>query len=182
MSTPVVSPVDEGQRYPIGRFQMPGQITDQDVLEAIASIEQLPADLRQAVEGLSDSQLDTPYRAGGWTVRQVVHHIADSHMNSYVRFRLTLTEDTPAIKPYKEAAWAELADARTADVDLSLKLVDALHARWVLLLRSLSKQDLERAFRHAQMGDVSLAKAAVLYSWHGRHHLSQITSLRLDRS
>lgn len=164
--------------YPIGKFQYDQPLTEDGLYECITQIAQAPAKLRDAVAGLSDPQLDTPYRPGGWTVRQVVHHLPDSHMISYGRFRLALTEDQPAIKPFFEDLWAELPDARSAPVDLSLTLLDALHKRWVLLLRSLTPEQLDRTFDHAALGLVPLHKNIALYAWHGRHHLAHITSLR----
>ena len=137
-----------------------------------------PATLRAAIGGLSDAQLDSPYRPGGWTVRQVVHHLADSHINSYVRFRLALTEDQPLIKPYREDRWAELPDARGGPVEVSLLLLDGLHARWVDLLRPLTDAEWKRAFRHPEIGLISLEQNAALYAWHGRHHVAHILSLR----
>src|SRR5690349_4168525 len=139
-------------RYPIGRFDSSRELEAADVAVAIDAIAAAPARLREAVAGLDDAQLDTPYRPGGWTVRQLVHHVADSHLNAYVRFRLALTEDGPTIKPYLEALWAELPDARQAPVEVSLALLDALHARWVMLLRTLSATDLERTFVHPEHG------------------------------
>ncbi|SRR5579871_128111 len=165
-------------QYPIGRFAWHGANSEDERKRCIDEIEQAPARLRAAVAALSSQQLDTPYRPGGWTVRQVVHHVPDSHMNSYVRFRLALTEQTPTIKPYEEGRWAELADARTAPLELSLSLLDALHARWILLLRSLKPGDFAREFRHPELGTVSLDKNVALYAWHGRHHVGHITSLR----
>jgi hypothetical protein len=134
--------------------------------------------LRGAAAGLDNQRLDTPYRPGGWTVRQVVHHLPDSHLNSYVRFRLALTEDEPIIKPYDESRWAELTDARTAPVEISLAFIESLHRRWMLLLRSLAPADLARQFRHPELGVVSLDRNLALYAWHGRHHVAHITSLR----
>ena len=165
-------------QYPVGRFAWPDAVTLEDRRRFIYEIEQTPKNLRAAVAGLSDQQLDTPYRPGGWTVRQVVHHVPDSHLNSYLRFRLALTEDEPTIKPYDQGRWAELADARTAPVELSLALLDSLHKRWVLLLRSLSAADCSREFRHPELGEVTLEKNLALYAWHGRHHVAHITSLR----
>jgi hypothetical protein len=131
------------------------------------------------VAGLDQEQLDTPYRPGGWTVRQVVHHIGDSHINSIVRFKLALTEETPTIRPYDEALWAELPDSRTAPVDPSLALIDTLHARWVLLLRSMSEQDFERRFHHPEHDRTfTLARTLAMYAWHGQHHIAHITRLR----
>jgi len=147
-------------------------------MAAIATLAELPAKLREAVEGLDRVQLEMPYREGGWTVRQLVHHIADSHMNNYVRIRLALTEDEPTIKPYDEAKWAELADARTAPVETSLALIECLHARWVALLEGLSEADFVRAFFHPERGKVRLDVNLALYAWHGDHHVAHITALR----
>jgi len=134
--------------------------------------------MRAAVEGLSDEQLNTPYRPEGWTVRQVVHHVSDSHLNSYIRFKLALTEEHPTIKAYDENVWANLDDARNAPIDISLDLLEALHARWVLFLLSLKEKDFQRTFNHSELGAVSLDKNIALYAWHGRHHVAHITSLR----
>jgi uncharacterized damage-inducible protein DinB len=164
--------------YPIGKFKWEGDATDEGRQNLINEIAGTPARVRASVEGLSAEQLETPYRPGGWTVRQVVHHIADSHLNSYVRFRLALTEDEPTIKPYHEDRWAELDDARTAPLEVSLALLDSLHERWVHLLRSLKAEDFARTFRHPDMGVVSLDKNLGLYAWHGRHHVAHITGLR----
>jgi uncharacterized damage-inducible protein DinB len=164
-------------RYPVGKFRFPESVSAQELATFIDQIAEAPAQLRAAISGLSDSQLDTPYRPGGWSVRQVAHHVPDSHMNSYVRFRLALTEDEPVIKPYEEKRWAELADARTLPVEPSLTLLEALHARWVPLLRSLSDSDWKRTFRHPELGLVSLENNAALYAWHGRHHVAQVTAL-----
>jgi hypothetical protein len=165
-------------RYPIGQFQFEGSLTDQQRKSLIDQIAEAPACLRAAVGGLSDEQLDTPYRPGGWTVRQVAHHLPDSHMNSYIRFRLAVTEEAPTIRAYYEARWAELEDARAGDVELSLSLLEALHKRWVVFLRSLSSSDYSKTFMHPELGAVSLDKNLSLYAWHGRHHVAQITSLR----
>jgi hypothetical protein len=165
-------------RYPIGPFQYDGPLVAEQRQHLIDQIEAAPGTLRAAVEGLSPAQLDTPYRPGGWTVRQVVHHLPDSHLNSYMRFRLALTEDEPTIKPYFEDRWAELDDARHAPIDISLDLLESLHRRWVLLLRSLTVHHLARTFVHPELGIVSLDKNISLYAWHGRHHVAHITSLR----
>jgi hypothetical protein len=165
-------------QYPIGKFQWEGAITDEQREQLIAQIEQAPAQLRQAVAGLTEEQVDTPYRPGGWTVRQVVHHLSDSHMNAYVRFRLALTEDEPTIKPYAQERWASLEDARTAPMELSLSLLESLHQRWVLLLRSLRAADFTRTFRHPEIGLVTLDKHLGMAAWHGRHHIAHVTSLR----
>ena len=143
----------------------------------IQEIEELPRLLREAVQDLNNEQLDTPYRVGGWTVRQVVHHLSDSHMNAYIRFRLALTEDHPIIKPYEEARWAELPDY-TLPIEISLSLLEALHQRWTTLLHSLSPSDRNKTFIHPDSGEVSLGENIGIYAWHGRHHLAHITSLR----
>ncbi|HZT31999.1 MAG TPA: bacillithiol transferase BstA [Bryobacteraceae bacterium] len=165
-------------RYPIGKLEYAGPGSSEQRARWIAEIAEAPARLRAAVTGLTAAQLDTPYRPGGWTVRQVVHHLPDSHVNSYVRFRLALTEDEPAIKTYHENLWAELSDARTAPVETSLALLEALHERWVLLLRSLGPGDFARRFKHPEMGVMDLDRTTAVYAWHGRHHVAQINSLR----
>jgi len=164
-------------RYPIGRFKAPAVSTASLRAEQIETLRRLPERLREAVRGLDDEQLDTPYREGGWTVRQVVHHLADSHTNSFVRFKLALTEDWPTIKPYDEAAWARLADS-TLPIEGSLTFIDALHARWAALLASLSEADFGRGFNHPEMGRQTLAASLALYSWHAQHHTAHITGLR----
>ena len=161
-------------RYPIGKFSSSAGGREAD----IAAIAGLPPALRLAVGGLNETQLDTEYRPGGWTVRQLVHHVADSHMNAYVRIRLALTEDWPTIKPYEEARWAELADARTLPVEVSLSLLVPLHLRWAALLAALSEADWQRGYVHPESGRQSLSHVAGLYSWHGRHHTAQVTELR----
>jgi hypothetical protein len=164
-------------RYPIGRYTLP-DADPATYARLIDEIEQLPRALRAAVDGLTDAQLDTPYRDGGWTVRQVVHHVPDSHVNAYVRFKLALTEDAPRIKPYEESRWAQLADARLP-VAPSLALLDALHVRWVTLLRAMSPEDFERrAYDHPEDGLMTLRAALGLYAWHGKHHTAHITGLR----
>ena len=166
-------------RYPIGPFTYDGMMTDARRADCVARIASAPGRLRAAVEGLDEAQLDTPYRPGGWTVRQVVHHVPDSHVNAYTRMRLALTEDTPTIKPYEEARWAELPDARTLPVDISLALLEALHARWVPLLRGLSAADAARQFRHPEHGRLmTIDELFALYAWHGDHHVAHVTSLR----
>jgi len=165
-------------RYPIGRFSYEGPPTEQQKQQFIDEIARTPENLKSAINGLSSVQLDTPYRPGGWTVRQVVHHLPDSHMNSYTRFKLALTEDEPTIKPYAEDRWAELEDTRSTPIETSLTLLDSLHARWVALLRSLTPEQWKRNFRHPELGPMSLEKTLALYAWHGRHHVTQITSLR----
>lgn len=168
-------------RYPIGRFRAREGLTAEDRRKLIDDIAAMPADLRSAVEGLTADQLDTPYRPGGWTVRQVVHHLPDSHMNGYIRFKLAVTEDRPTIKPYDEAAWAELPDGRDDDNETSLALLDALHRRWARFLRSMDEADFQRELRHPEIGLVTLEHYLQLYAWHGRHHLAHIGRLK-DRS
>jgi hypothetical protein len=165
-------------RYPVGKFTFPDAVTPQERARLVEEIAEAPARMKAVVAGLSDEQLNTPYRPGGWTVRQVVHHVPDSHLNSYIRFRWALTEDVPVIKTYHEDRWAELSDARTAPVADSLALLESLHARWGALLSSLSDQDWKRTFRHPELGPVSLEKNAALYAWHGRHHVAHIRRLR----
>ena len=164
--------------YPIGKFHFDGPLTEEQKRKSLDDIASAPANLRSAVKGFSPQQLDTPYRPGGWTVRQVVHHVPDSHLNSYVRFKLALTEDEPTIKPYAEDRWAELADTQQTPVDVSLALLDSLHDRWVRLLRSLTPEQWKRTFRHPDLGAMTLEKTLALYAWHGRHHVAHITALR----
>ena len=164
--------------FPIGRFNMSEDVSEDQRQRFIEDIAETPARLRAVVSGLSPEQLDTPYRPSGWTVRQVVHHLPDSHLNSYIRFRLALTEEEPTIKSYHEDKWAELYDARTAPIELSLTLLESLHERWGLLLKSLTAADWVRTFRHPDMGTVPLGKSVGLYAWHGKHHVAHIASLR----
>ncbi|MCA1593002.1 MAG: bacillithiol transferase BstA [Acidobacteria bacterium] len=165
-------------RYPVGQFSFDGEMNAEKRRAFVVEIADAPRKLREAVEGLSPEQLDTPYRPGGWTVRQVVHHVPDSHLNSYVRFKLALTEDEPAIRTYHEDRWAELPDSRATPTKVSLALLDALHERWVILLRSLEEADFKRTFSHPDWGIVPLDKAVALYAWHGRHHVAHVTRLR----
>jgi len=165
-------------RYPIGKFSYDGPPTPEQRQELLHEIEQAPGRMRVAVKGLSQEQLDTPYRPDGWTVRQVVHHVPDSHLNAYLRYKLALTEEEPTIKPYAEDKWARLADTAATPIETSLTLLDSLHDRWVRLLRSLKPEDWKRAFRHPELGVVSLERNLALYAWHGRHHVAHITSLR----
>jgi uncharacterized damage-inducible protein DinB len=165
-------------RYPIGRFEIPAGVTDAERPGLIDQIAALPGDLRRALAGLDDPKLDTPYREGGWTVRQVVHHLPDSHLNAYTRFKLALTEDEPTIRTYEEARWAELPEARSAPIAISLALLDALHERWVLMLRLLAAGQFARRFRHPELGMMSLDQLLAMYAWHSRHHVAHITSLR----
>jgi len=164
--------------YPIGKFDFQQTVDPVTIPALIADIEALPARLREAIRGLNEEQLDTPYRPGGWTVRQTVHHVADSHMNSAIRLRLALTETEPTIRPYEQKLWAELFDARTAPVEPSLALIDGLHARWVLLLKSMAAEEFARCFRHPEIGLVRLDKNLALYAWHGKHHTAHINGLR----
>jgi len=168
----------EDMRFPVGKFHYDGPLTPEQQKSFLEAIAQTPAQLRAAIKGLSDSQLDTPYRPEGWTVRQVVHHVSDSHLNAYVRFKLALTEEDPTIKPYAEDRWAELADTKATPVEVSLTLTDSLHDRWVRLLRSLAPEQWKRTFRHPEMGPMTLEKTLALYAWHGRHHVAHITELR----
>lgn len=166
-------------RYPVGRFDFDGPLGEADYPKLIAAIAATPGALTSAVAGLSRDQLETRYRPGGWTVKQVVHHLPDSHTNAYTRFKLALTEDEPTIKTYDEAAWAELPDSQKVPVEVSLDLLDALHVRWVTLLRSMDAADFRRGLRHPEHGRVlTLAQMLAMYAWHGRHHVAHITSLR----
>jgi uncharacterized damage-inducible protein DinB len=165
-------------RYPIGQFAMPAQVSAARRQQAIDEIATTPAKMRAAVKGLSDAQLDTPYREGGWTVRQVVHHVADSHLNAYVRLKLALTEDKPTIKPYNEAAWAELADSKSTPIEVSLTLLDSVHTRFVQLWRSLKPADFERVLVHPEHGERNVDWLLFVYEWHGKHHAAHITELR----
>jgi len=165
-------------QYPIGKFSFQAPLTEDDRQKCLDDISHAPANLRAAVSGLSEEQLDTPYRPAGWSVRQVVHHVPDSHMNAYVRFKLALTEEEPTIKPYAEDRWAVLADTRTTPIEVSLMLLESLHTRWMRLLGSLAAADWKRTFRHPDLGVMNLEKTLALYAWHGRHHVAHITSLR----
>jgi len=173
MSLSVLDP-----RYPVGRFVKPEVFTQDELSGAIATLAELPEQLRNATDGLDSVQLSTPYRDGGWTLRQVVHHVADSHMHSNIRTRFALTAVEPAILAYPEELWAELTDARNAPVEASLTLLENLHHRWVSLLKSLSDADFARTFRHPEMGLVRLDTNVMLYAWHGRHHTAHVTELR----
>ncbi|MBF8964247.1 bacillithiol transferase BstA [Pontibacter sp. FD36] len=165
-------------RYPIGQFDLDASISEDQLNLYILSIGSLPTKLAQAVANLSDEQLDTPYRPGGWTVRQVVHHLPDSHLNGYTRQKLALTEENPIIRPYDEVAWAELPEAKTADPGISLTLLHALHQRWVLMLHQLSREQLNRTFVHPVSGQQTIRQHIGLYAWHGEHHLAHITELK----
>jgi uncharacterized damage-inducible protein DinB len=165
-------------RYPIGKLERKSALTAEERRAAIDAIAAAPARLRTAVKGLNDSQLDTPYRPGGWTVRQLVHHVADSHMNAYTRFRLAITENNPTIKPYAEADWAELPDARTMPVGVSLDLLDTMHERLVHLLRATPAESFARTLNHPENGPMTIDALLGVYSWHGRHHVAHVTALR----
>jgi hypothetical protein len=178
MSETAVATPAEDLRYPVGKWDRQPAADSAAVAAAIEAIEALPARLRAAVAGLDEAQLDTPYRPGGWTVRQLVHHVADSHINAYVRCKFALTEERPAIKAYEEKLWAELPEARTAPVELSLRLLEALHERWVLALRALGEKELDRPYVHPEMGDMSLRAMLGMYAWHCRHHVAHVTALR----
>ena len=168
----------EDLRYPVGRFAAPAEITPALRNDWIATLEALPSKLRAATSSLTEAQQDTPYRPGGWTVRQVVHHLADSHSNASLRIRLALTEDTPPVKPYFEAKWAELPDAKTEDIAVSLRLLEALHRRLTTLLKNMTDEQFARKYRHPDMGEMPMDKVLGLYAWHSRHHLAHITGLR----
>jgi len=168
-------------RYPIGPFSHSGPLTPEQRLAAMEAIENLPIELRKAVRGLGEAQLATPYREGGWTVRQLVHHVADSHINAWCRFRLTLTEDNPTIRPYEEQLWAELPDGANAPIGISLAILDALHARWAMLLRSLGPEQFSRPFVHPSSGTHDLDWLLACYAWHGAHHTAHVTELRKAR-
>jgi uncharacterized damage-inducible protein DinB len=168
----------EKLKYPIGRYQVADNINKTSIDNWIKEIESLPQRLTDAVKGLKLDHLRTPYRPDGWTVQQVVHHIADSHMNSYIRFKLALTEDKPMIKPYDEKLWAELPDSKLTDLSVSLDLIKALHKRWAILLKQLSKEELDKEFLHPESGMKKLNETICHYAWHGNHHLAQITFLK----
>jgi uncharacterized damage-inducible protein DinB len=168
---------DADPRYPAGKFTAPAIITPGERTNAITTLAELPEQLRNAVDGLSFAQLATPYREGGWTVRQVVHHVADSHMNAVIRVKLSLTEVWPTIKPYDEAAWANLHDV-AAPVEWSLELVESLHARWVMLLQSLNDDQWKCGYNHPENGPTTVEQATLLYAWHSRHHVAHIMHLR----
>lgn len=165
-------------RYPIGRPELRKDLTPEQRTQLIENVAQMPKRLSAAVAGLSAAQLDTPYRPGGWTVRQVVHHLADSHMNAFGRFKLGLTEDKPAIKTYEEARWAETADAKTLPIDISMGLLENLHTRWVVLMRSFATDEWSRQVTHPEWGLVTLNEVLCTYSWHSRYHVAHITALR----
>src|SRR5260221_7051041 len=168
-------------RYPVGKLEIPTSITDDLRRQWIGNIEALPRKMRESVRGLNDQQLDTPYREGGWTVRQVVHHVPDSHMNAYIRLKPALTEDTPTIRPYDETEWAKLVDTRETPIEVSLSLLENVHLRWVILLKALQPADFARKLVHPDHGARNLDWLCALYSWHSRHHVGHITSLRQQK-
>jgi uncharacterized damage-inducible protein DinB len=170
--------VADDLRYPIGKWQRQETIDAATRAALIDAIAAAPAALAAAVKGLSDAQLDTPYREGGWTPRQIVHHLADSHMNAYTRFKLGVTEERPTIKTYEESAWAETVDGRSAPIALSLAILDNLHVRWVQFLRSLDERSFARVLQHPEIGLMTLDHLLQLYGWHGRHHTAHITALK----
>jgi uncharacterized damage-inducible protein DinB len=184
MPTPAPAPAPAASastpdlRYPIGRLERRASLSPDERRAAIDAIAAAPAKLRTAVKGLGDAQLDTPYRPGGWTVRQLVHHMADSHINAYTRFRLALTEDNPTIKPYDEATWAELVDGRTLPIGVSLDLLDSLHERLVHLLRATPAESFARTLSHPETGPMTLDTLVGIYGWHGRHHTAHVSALR----
>jgi uncharacterized damage-inducible protein DinB len=165
-------------RYPIGEFKFSGNVTEPDRRHSIDIIETTPAKMRAAIKGFSDKQFDTPYRPGGWTVRQVIHHVPDSHLNAYIRFKLALTEEMPTIKPYDEQAWAKLEDSKSTPIETSLTLLDSVHQRMTILLRSLKTADFGRKFNHPERGPMTVDSLLALYAWHGPHHVAHITELR----
>jgi uncharacterized damage-inducible protein DinB len=165
-------------RYPVGKFQRPEKVTEHDRMAAIATLAEMPDKLKDALEKLDEDQLNTPYREDGWTVRQLVHHIADSHMNAFVRTRLALTEEWPVISGYDEKAWANLSDSTNASVAWSAALLEGLHARWVMLLQSLQEADWQRGYQHPERGRSTVELTVLLYAWHSRHHVAHITRLR----
>ena len=177
----MTSPGKTDPRFPTGPFTFNPDVTPEMRRASIAAIRETPAALRAAVRGLTDAQLTTPYRDGGWTVRQVVHHVPESHMNAFIRFKLGLTEDNPTIKPYNESAWANLEDVQRVPIETSLALLDALHERWVTLLELLKPEDFARPVQHPEYGPMSLDKLLQMYAWHGRHHVAHVTTLR-DRA
>jgi hypothetical protein len=165
-------------RFPVGTLSFDPDVTQDTRRAFIRQIADTPSALRAAVSGLTDAQLDTPYRPGGWTVRQVVHHLPDSHMNAYIRFKLALTEHNPTIKPYNEAAWAQVADTARTPPEVSLQLLEALHQRWAVLLESLQPADYARPLQHPESGAMTIDRLLQIYAWHGRHHVAHITELK----
>ncbi len=169
--------MSEDLKYPIGKFDKNIEVTSESRLQFVNEITDLPKNLKNAIKNLNDEQLDTPYRPGGWTVRQTVHHVADSHLNSFIRFKLALTEDVPTIRPYYEDRWAELQDSFLPLND-SIKIIEGLHSRWTTLLNSMSGEDFQKKLNHPESGEWTLEKLLGLYAWHSRHHTAHITNLR----
>ena len=173
----------EQKKYPIGKFEQPKKITDQDIDRYIKMLKDFPSTLKNLVGNWSDAQLDTQYREGGWTVRQLVNHLSDSHMNSFIRFKLALTEDNPTIKPYDEAQWAELQDSFNMDIKPALQILKGLHKRWVFELRSLTNREFESTFHHPEQGrNISLRESLAFYAWHCDHHLAHIENLKKENN
>jgi uncharacterized damage-inducible protein DinB len=171
--------VSEDHRYPVGRFDRRDTLTNDERRGMIDQIAATPARLREAIAGLDEAQLDTPYRDGGWTVRQVIHHLPDSHMNAFIRIKLALTEDEPTVRPYDESRWADLPDARETPIEISLSLLESLHARWTGLMRALRDADFARTMKHPEhSGPMTIDTLVAMYAWHGRHHVAHITALR----
>jgi uncharacterized damage-inducible protein DinB len=171
----------EDERYPIGPFAMPDSLSEDERLDAITDIAETPEALREAVTGLDEEQLDTPYREGGWTVRQLVHHVADSHLNSFIRFKMGLTEDVPTICVYNQDRWATTSEI-SLPIEVSVELLTALHLRWTALMRTFSQNDWNRRINHPEWGKITLEQLLALYSWHGRHHVAQIMRLRENKA
>ncbi len=170
-------------QYPIGKFQSPATFIQNHTTELIKVIARFPVKIREETSMLNDEQLDTPYRKGGWTIRQVVHHVADSHMNAYIRFKLTLTEQNPTIKPYMEEKWAETVDGKSAPIWISLNLLDALHKRWDLFLNSFKEDDFLKTYSHPDLNkEFKMYEAIALYAWHCEHHLAHITTLKSNEN
>ncbi|MBA2684724.1 MAG: putative metal-dependent hydrolase [Gemmatimonadaceae bacterium] len=173
---PTTSDTLDARRYPVGRFVVPEKLSPEETAKHIEEIAAAPAALRAAVKGLSEAELDKPYREGGWTIRQVVHHVADSHMNAYVRMKLALTEDAPMISTYMEDRWAELPDSRDVPVETSLRLLESVQERWVSIMRSMTDAQWHRVYMHPEMGRYPLDRQAALYAWHGKHHVAHVKS------
>ncbi|MEP7086304.1 MAG: YfiT family bacillithiol transferase [Gemmatimonadota bacterium] len=173
---PTTSDPLDTRRYPVGRFVVPEKISPEETAKHIEEIAAAPAALRAAVKGLSEAELDKPYREGGWTIRQVVHHVADSHVNAYVRMKLALTEDAPMISTYMEDRWAELPDSRDVPVETSLRLLESVQERWVSIMRSMTDAQWHRVYMHPEMGRYPLDRQAALYAWHGKHHVAHVKS------
>ena len=177
----MTSPGKIDPRYPTGKFSFDPDLSPEKRQRSIAAIRETPAALRAAVKGLTSEQIETPYRDGGWSVRQVVHHVPESHMNAYIRFKLALTEDNPTIKPYNEDGWVKLADIPRTPIETSVTLLEMLHARWVALLETMTAADFERPLMHPEIGPITLDRMLQLYAWHGPHHVAHITLLRAQR-